>query len=203
MYIINLYALQISICSNTFRVSQSRTRVSQDNRDPPLGVSNRAKIIFFIYFLDRAHWGTIYDPYGLTYVHKNTAPNSSQYGFLINYYAWSAMVLNHQRSILLQLLWYFVPLNYFIFPLFVLLGYVGTGKSSLVMPFVKGQFIEFQESRIGAAFFLQTVAVNEATVKFEIWDTAGQERYHSLAPMYYGGAAAAIVVKNWILLGDL
>lgn len=25
-------------------------------------------------------------------------------------------------------------------------------------------------------------------------DTAGQERYHSLAPMYYRGAAAAIVV---------
>ncbi len=31
-------------------------------------------------------------------------------------------------------------------------------------------------------------------MKFEIWDTAGQERYHSLAPMYYRGAAAAIVV---------
>jgi len=36
--------------------------------------------------------------------------------------------------------------------------------------------------------------VNDATVKFEIWDTAGQERYHSLAPMYYRGAAAAIIV---------
>jgi len=47
-------------------------------------------------------------------------------------------------------------------------------------------------------------------VKFEIWDTAGQERYHSLAPMYYRGAQAAIVVyditnqesfakaKNWV-----
>ncbi len=34
----------------------------------------------------------------------------------------------------------------------------------------------------------------KATVKFEIWDTAGQERYRSLAPMYYRGAAAAIVV---------
>jgi len=33
-------------------------------------------------------------------------------------------------------------------------------------------------------------------VKFEIWDTAGQERYHSLAPMYYRGAAAAIVVYD-------
>ncbi|KAK4491518.1 hypothetical protein RD792_002269 [Penstemon davidsonii] len=76
----------------------------------------------------------------------------------------------------------------------VLLGDVGAGKSSLVLRFVKGQFIEFQESTIGAAFFSQTVAVNDANVKFEIWDTAGQERYHSLAPMYYRGAAAAIIV---------
>jgi len=36
--------------------------------------------------------------------------------------------------------------------------------------------------------------LNDATVKFEIWDTAGQERYHSLAPMYYRGAHAAVVV---------
>jgi small GTP-binding protein len=53
-----------------------------------------------------------------------------------------------------------------------------------------------QESTIGAAFFSQTLAVNDETVKFEIWDTAGQERYHSLAPMYYRGAAAAIVVYD-------
>ncbi|KAK9732999.1 hypothetical protein RND81_04G037200 [Saponaria officinalis] len=76
----------------------------------------------------------------------------------------------------------------------VLLGDMGAGKSSLVLRFVKGQFVEFQESTIGAAFFSQTLAVNDVTVKFEIWDTAGQERYHSLAPMYYRGAAAAIIV---------
>jgi GTPase SAR1 family protein len=34
-----------------------------------------------------------------------------------------------------------------------------------------------------AAFLTQTVALDDATVKFEIWDTAGQERYRSLAPM--------------------
>uniref|UniRef100_A0ACD5W934 Uncharacterized protein n=1 Tax=Avena sativa TaxID=4498 RepID=A0ACD5W934_AVESA len=78
----------------------------------------------------------------------------------------------------------------------VLLGDVGAGKSSLVLRFVKGQFVEFQESTIGAAFFSQTLAVNDETVKFEIWDTAGQERYHSLAPMYYRGAAAAVVVYD-------
>jgi len=47
-----------------------------------------------------------------------------------------------------------------------------------------------------AAFLTQTVRLDDATVKFEIWDTAGQERYHSLAPMYYRGAQAAIIVYD-------
>ncbi|PIN24807.1 GTPase Rab5/YPT51 [Handroanthus impetiginosus] len=67
----------------------------------------------------------------------------------------------------------------------VLLGDAGAGKSSLVLRFVKGQFVEFQESTIGAAFFSQTVALNDAT-----------ERYHGLAPLYYRGAAAAIIVYD-------
>ncbi|KAE8805575.1 small GTP-binding protein [Hordeum vulgare] len=89
----------------------------------------------------------------------------------------------------------------------VLLGDVG--KSSLVLRFVKGQFVEFQATSLALPFpsftcprlccklamtCLFTLAVNDETVKFEIWDTSGQERYHSLAPMYYRGAAAAIVV---------
>lgn len=49
---------------------------------------------------------------------------------------------------------------------------------------------------IPAAFLTQTVCLDDTTVKFEIWDTAGQERYHSLAPMYYRGAQAAIVVYD-------
>ncbi|CAK1549580.1 unnamed protein product [Leptosia nina] len=92
----------------------------------------------------------------------------------------------------------------------VLLGESAVGKSSLVLRFVKGQFHEYQESTIGAAFLTQTLCLDDTTVKFEIWDTAGQERYHSLAPMYYRGAQAAIVVyditnqdtfgraKNWV-----
>ncbi|GAY56317.1 hypothetical protein CUMW_170950 [Citrus unshiu] len=78
----------------------------------------------------------------------------------------------------------------------VLLGDMGTGKTSLVLRFVKGQFFDFQESTIGAAFFTQVLSLNEVTIKFDIWDTAGQERYHSLAPMYYRGAAAAVVVYD-------
>ena len=49
-----------------------------------------------------------------------------------------------------------------------------------------------------AAFFIQNVLLEEADtkVKFEIWDTAGQERFHSLAPMYYRNAPAAVVVYD-------
>jgi small GTP-binding protein len=77
-----------------------------------------------------------------------------------------------------------------------LLGDTAVGKSCLVVRFVRDEFFEFQEPTIGAAFLTQTVTLDDATVKFEIWDTAGQERYRSLAPMYYRGAAAAVVVYD-------
>lgn len=76
----------------------------------------------------------------------------------------------------------------------VLLGEAGVGKSCLVVRFVRDDFFDYQEPTIGAAFLTQTVTLDSTTVKFEIWDTAGQERYRSLAPMYYRGAAAAVVV---------
>lgn len=49
---------------------------------------------------------------------------------------------------------------------------------------------------LAAAFLAKEVALEDVIVKFEIWDTAGQERYRSLAPMYYRGAAAAIIVYD-------
>ena len=78
----------------------------------------------------------------------------------------------------------------------VLLGDTAVGKSCIVVRFVRKEFFEFQEPTIGAAFLTQTITLDSTQVKFEIWDTAGQERYRSLAPMYYRGAAAAIVVYD-------
>ncbi|CAH8474244.1 unnamed protein product [Heterobilharzia americana] len=80
----------------------------------------------------------------------------------------------------------------------VILGESAVGKSSIVLRLVKCQFSEYQEATIGAAYLTQTIVLKEppTTVKFEIWDTAGQERYHSLAPMYYRGAQAAVVVYD-------
>ncbi|ESN94753.1 hypothetical protein HELRODRAFT_87581, partial [Helobdella robusta] len=68
------------------------------------------------------------------------------------------------------------------------------GKSSIVHQFVYETFRPTIEMTMGAAFWTKCVSVDEFVCKFQIWDTAGQEKYKSLAPMYYRGAAAAIVV---------
>ncbi|KAI8322252.1 ras-domain-containing protein [Martensiomyces pterosporus] len=78
----------------------------------------------------------------------------------------------------------------------VLLGEAAVGKSSLVLRFVNDEFQENKEPTIGAAFLTQKVRLDDAVLKLDIWDTAGQERFHSLAPMYYRNAQAAVVVYD-------
>ncbi|KAI8094928.1 ras family-domain-containing protein [Gilbertella persicaria] len=78
----------------------------------------------------------------------------------------------------------------------VLLGESAVGKSSLVLRFVNREYVENREPTIGAAFLTQKCTFKDRTIKFEIWDTAGQERFHSLAPMYYRNAQAAIVAYD-------
>ena len=78
----------------------------------------------------------------------------------------------------------------------VFLGDTAVGKSCLAVRFVRNEFFEFQEPTIGAAFLGKTINANDKRYKFEIWDTAGQERYRSLAPMYYRGAKAAVIVYD-------
>ncbi|KAK4686042.1 hypothetical protein P7C73_g4093, partial [Tremellales sp. Uapishka_1] len=95
-------------------------------------------------------------------------------------------------------------------------GEAAVGKSSLVLRFVSNDFNENNSPTIGAAFLTQKCRLENRIVKFEIWDTAGQgvlpsikdkgrrqlmlglpaERFHSLAPMYYRNAAAAVVVYD-------
>ncbi|BFZ19284.1 hypothetical protein BsWGS_22323 [Bradybaena similaris] len=77
-----------------------------------------------------------------------------------------------------------------------LLGDSGVGKSSIVMRFVTNTFKSALESTIGASFMTKTIVVDGDTFKFQIWDTAGQEKYRALAPMYYRGSAAAIIVYD-------
>lgn len=76
----------------------------------------------------------------------------------------------------------------------VILGASGVGKTCLGLRFVKDQFVTYTASTIGASFLVKELTVDKQKVSLQIWDTAGQERFRSMAPLYYRGAVAAILV---------
>jgi Ras-related protein Rab-21 len=76
----------------------------------------------------------------------------------------------------------------------VLLGDQNVGKTCIVLRYVEGTFGSDVTSTIGAFFLTKKISVNNENIKLQIWDTAGQERFRAMAPMYYRGAHAAILV---------
>mmetsp|Transcript_21990 Transcript_21990/g.55202 ORF Transcript_21990/g.55202 Transcript_21990/m.55202 type:complete len:241 (-) Transcript_21990:409-1131(-) len=78
----------------------------------------------------------------------------------------------------------------------VLLGDSGVGKTSIALRYSEGFFSNHINPTIGASFLTKRIVVEDVKIKLQIWDTAGQERFRSLAPMYYRGACAAIIVYD-------
>ncbi|KAF8071340.1 RABF1 [Scenedesmus sp. PABB004] len=79
----------------------------------------------------------------------------------------------------------------------VLLGDSGVGKSCLAVRYVRNSFDPDSRITVGAAFMSHSAPLPSGqTIKLELWDTAGQERYLSLAPLYFRGAHAAVVVYD-------
>ncbi|KAG9094360.1 hypothetical protein FRC06_010885 [Ceratobasidium sp. 370] len=78
----------------------------------------------------------------------------------------------------------------------VIMGSAGVGKTSLVTRYVEERFAPQTTTTTGAFFHSKKVTVDGTKVRLQIWDTAGQERFRSMAPMYYRGASAAILVYD-------
>ncbi|RUS29142.1 ras family-domain-containing protein [Jimgerdemannia flammicorona] len=78
----------------------------------------------------------------------------------------------------------------------VILGSQGVGKTSLVVRYIEKTFSPNCTATIGASFMAKKLSVDNCKVRLQIWDTAGQERFRSMAPMYYRGAHAAILVYD-------
>jgi len=70
----------------------------------------------------------------------------------------------------------------------VFLGDEGIGKTSLIIRYTKGIFLQYSESTIGCSFNAKPMKIDDRDVRLDIWDTAGQERYRSMMPMYYRNA---------------
>ncbi|XP_042213795.1 ras-related protein RabJ-like [Homarus americanus] len=88
----------------------------------------------------------------------------------------------------------------------VVLGSQGVGKTSLVTRYETKSFHRKSSSTIGASFSNVDILLEGTKVKMQVWDTAGQERFRSMAPMYYRGANAALLIfdlSNYVTFTDI
>ncbi|KAF7313559.1 hypothetical protein HMN09_00512000 [Mycena chlorophos] len=79
----------------------------------------------------------------------------------------------------------------------VIMGNSGVGKTSLLQRYTQNKFEPNNTTSTSGAFFVtKKVYVNGLRVRLQLWDTAGQERFRSMAPMYYRGANAALLLYD-------
>ena len=77
----------------------------------------------------------------------------------------------------------------------IVIGDMGTGKTSIIRKFVDGNFSQFYKMTIGVDFSNKVVQWNDKTsVDVQLWDIAGQERFGGMTGVYYRESVGAIVV---------
>jgi small GTP-binding protein len=85
----------------------------------------------------------------------------------------------------------------------VFLGEGRVGKTSIGRRWAEDRFDQTTRSTVAAAFFQKSTTTKDGrTINIMLWDTAGQEEYHSLAPIYYKDAHAALLVFSCIDQGS-
>ena len=77
---------------------------------------------------------------------------------------------------------------------FVLVGHHGVGKTSLISQYVDDVFDPESYPCIGHDFRTKMICVEGENVKLQIWEARGGERFKGLAPSYYRGSSAVILV---------
>mmetsp|Transcript_353 Transcript_353/g.769 ORF Transcript_353/g.769 Transcript_353/m.769 type:complete len:236 (+) Transcript_353:72-779(+) len=91
----------------------------------------------------------------------------------------------------------------------VLLGEGRVGKTSILVRYVDGSYVDGRSSTMQASYLDKHIVIEDEVnylsshqnrtrreAQLSIWDTAGQERFHSLGPIYYRDAKGAVLVYD-------
>jgi len=77
----------------------------------------------------------------------------------------------------------------------LVVGDIGTGKTSIIKRYVHNIFSMSYKSTIGVEFALKVINWDHKTeIRLQLWDIAGQERFGNMTRVYYKEAVGAFVV---------
>ena len=86
----------------------------------------------------------------------------------------------------------------------LVVGEMGTGKTSLIRQYVNNEFSEYYRTTIGVDFASKKLQWDPHTIiSANLWDVAGQERFSSMTGVYFREAIAALVVFDLTRLNTL
>jgi small GTP-binding protein len=76
----------------------------------------------------------------------------------------------------------------------VVAGRSGVGKTNIITQFTKSKYTDGIKPTIGATSTTIQLNVDNESLALSVWDIPGDERYRALCPVYFSGAAAALLV---------
>ncbi len=75
-------------------------------------------------------------------------------------------------------------------------GEGGVGKTTLLLKYVKGTFVNNTQMTIGVQFHLKMIRLNGMNIALQLWDLGGQDRFRFILPKYTLGARGALLLYD-------